>query len=468
MNLDEIDVSDTFDNIFNNLIKINSYYLNNYKKDNFKFHDKFNQKLDNDLNKIFKKIINNDNGFTYNDFSYYFKNILNEDFVNYLKDNNIFASISNITFAFIMDFNNNIKRIIKNQEDADLFFDKIKLLSHKTPLNYDYIYTIEDFLISKYSLLFDKEINFSNKKEYINNNEINIYINNDVSLNKIFSDIITFKINQNIHQNNITNQNELIEYTIEIFEKIKNFNYFEQGKIELFDILYLIYDFYNKNQSDLENNFLEIIYSNSNNDYFILIEKILDNPNFVKFNNKFLINNLFQTLNLNTLSDFLFMNITNENKIKNDSYLNIYDIPKTQENFNLIKDMLIKAMNLDKTSNNDIEYINNINIIFNFNIDKNTINNLLNKETINKIKEEISTYINFLYAFYKIEFNSFNFIKDDNDKFIEENVKVNYIEIKEILNKKINNNYLFNIDDNEKYFDYLKKYKNNYVKKIKL
>ena len=31
MNLDEIDVSDTFDNIFNNLIKINSYYLNNYK-----------------------------------------------------------------------------------------------------------------------------------------------------------------------------------------------------------------------------------------------------------------------------------------------------------------------------------------------------------------------------------------------------------------------------------------------------
>ena len=468
MNLNEIDVSDTFDNIFNNLMKVNAYYLNNYKKDNFKFHDKFNEELDNDLNKIFKKIINNDNGFTYNDFSYYFKNILNEDFVNYLKDNNIFASISNITFAFIMDFNNNIKRIIKNQEDADLFFDKIKLLSHKTPLNYDYIYTIEDFLISKYSLLFDKEINFSNKKEYINNNEINIYINNDVSLNKIFSDIITFKINQNIHQNNITNQNELIEYTIEIFEKIKNFNYFEQGKIELFDILYLIYDFYNKNQSDLEDNFLEIIYSNSNNDYFILIEKILDNPNFVKFNNKFLINNLFQTLNLNTLSDFLFMNITNENKIKNDSYLNIYDIPKTQENFNLIKDMLIKAMNLDKTSNNDIEYINNINIIFNFNIDKNTINNLLNKETINKIKEEISTYINFLYAFYKIEFNSFNFIKDDNDKFIEENVKVNYIEIKEILNKKINNNYLFNIDDNEKYFDYLKKYKNNYVKKIKL
>ncbi len=125
MNLDEIDVSDTFDNIFNNLIKINSYYLNNYKKDNFKFHDKFNQKLDNDLNKIFKKIINNDNGFTYNDFSYYFKNILNEDFVNYLKDNNIFASISNITFAFIMDFNNNIKRIIKIKKMLICFLIKL-------------------------------------------------------------------------------------------------------------------------------------------------------------------------------------------------------------------------------------------------------------------------------------------------------------------------------------------------------
>ena len=161
----------------------------------------------------------------------------------------------------------------------------------------------------------------------------------------------------------------------------------------------------------MEDNFLEIIYSNSNNDYFILIEKILNNPNFVKLNNKFLINNLFQTLNLNTLNDFLFMNISNEDKIKNNSYLNIYDIPKTQESFNFIKNMLIKSMKLDKISNSDVEYINNINSIFNFNIDKNNINNLLNKETINKIKEEISTYINFIYAFYKIEFNNLILLK---------------------------------------------------------
>lgn len=181
---------------------------------------------------------------------------------------------------------------------------------------------------------------------------------------------------------------------------------------------------------------LTLDYNLLNNIYTVIINE----NNLIKDNT--LRNNIIQSLKNKKIELLYFMNDKNMNdKNMNDKKLNeLYN--------NKIKDYDSKLLNTKINLNIIKKLFNELN--FDFSI-------LLDKDIAKKINEYINRN--------KTNYYSNNYLEQDNEIKISNNIKnMDIFKIIDILNKKINKNYLIEPDINNKYFIKYLKYKNKYLK----